>query len=67
MQAFLEIVAPYPLGTTVKLNTGEIGVVVAIEKGLPQRPALRLIGDYARDEFRLTEHHDRVIVGVIEV
>ena len=67
VQAFLEIVAPYPLGTTVKLNTGEIGVVVAIEKGLPQRPVLRLLGDHSGDEFRLTEHHDRVVVGVIDV
>jgi HD-GYP domain-containing protein (c-di-GMP phosphodiesterase class II) len=67
VQAFLEIVAPYPLGSTVKLNTGEIGVVVRIEKGLPQRPVLRMLADHSGDEFRLTDHQDRVVVGVVEV
>lgn len=66
VQAFIEIVAPYPLGTTVKLNTGEIGVVVRIEKGLPQRPVLRLLADRSGDEFHLTKHHDRVVVGTVE-
>jgi HD-GYP domain-containing protein (c-di-GMP phosphodiesterase class II) len=66
VQAFLEVVAPYPLGTTVKLNTGEVGIVKRIEKGLPQRPVLRLLTDSTEDEFPLPKYPDKVIVDVVE-
>jgi HD-GYP domain-containing protein (c-di-GMP phosphodiesterase class II) len=66
VQAFLEVVAPYPLGTTVRLNTNETGVVVAIEKGMPQRPTLKMMGERYGEEMRLLDHQDRVIVGVVE-
>lgn len=67
VQAFLDVVAPYPLGTSVRLNTGETGIVFEIEKGLPQRPVLRLVGvPEDKAEFRLSEHPDRVIVAAME-
>ncbi|MDB5098756.1 MAG: metal dependent phosphohydrolase [Cyanobacteria bacterium RYN_339] len=68
VQAFIAVVAPYPLGTTVRLNTGEAGVVIRLEKGLPHRPVLRLVHGSRLDpnEFRLTEHPDRVVVGVAD-
>lgn len=66
VRAFLTVVAPYPIGSSVKLNTGEEGVVVRIEKGLPHRPVLRLMKGtgIAEEETPLTDHPDRVIVGV---
>ncbi|HEY8418698.1 MAG TPA: HD-GYP domain-containing protein, partial [Limnochordales bacterium] len=39
------IVAPYPLGTTVRLNTGEIGLVVALVPEDGQRPTVRILRD----------------------
>lgn len=66
VQAFLEIVAPFPIGSTVKLNTGDTGVVIEVEEKLPQRPVVRLIrpGETRAVPLRLVEHPDRVVTGV---
>jgi HD-GYP domain-containing protein (c-di-GMP phosphodiesterase class II) len=68
VQTFISVVAPYPLGTTVRLNTGEMGVVIRLEKGLPHRPVLRLVRGtrLSDEELRLTSHPDRVVVGVAD-
>ncbi|WP_161625520.1 HD-GYP domain-containing protein [Sporomusa ovata] len=42
---FLENVVIYPVGTTVLLDTGEIGVVVEIHPQLQVRPVVRIIID----------------------
>ncbi|MBO9606405.1 MAG: HD-GYP domain-containing protein [Paenibacillaceae bacterium] len=39
---FRDNVAIYPIGLTVKLNTGEKGVVVSINPAYPQRPVVRV-------------------------
>lgn len=39
---FLKCIAIYPNGTSVKLSTGQIGVVVGQHGGLPARPIVRL-------------------------
>lgn len=44
LQVFLNHVAAYPTGYTVKLSNGETGVVVAQNKGLPTRPIVRVLG-----------------------
>lgn len=41
VRQFLRSVAIYPTGTSVKLTTGEIGVIVEQHKGLPARPVIR--------------------------
>lgn len=66
VKAFISVIAPYPIGTTVSLNTGEEGVVVRIEKGLPHRPVLRLVKGLKLDEkeLQLSQDPGRVIVGV---
>ncbi len=38
-------IAPYPVGETVKLSTGEIAVVIKLNEGLPIRPVVRVIRD----------------------
>lgn len=45
---FLGKIALYPVGTAVRLNTGDIGVVTLVEPGWPTRPAVRLIMDKHR-------------------
>ncbi|HVJ49943.1 HD-GYP domain-containing protein [Desulfitobacterium sp.] len=40
---FLKHIAAYPTGCTVKLNTGEIGIVVDQNKSLPMRPIVRVL------------------------
>ncbi len=38
-------IAPYPVGEVVRLTTGEVGVVVRLNEGLPIRPVVRVIQD----------------------
>jgi HD-GYP domain-containing protein (c-di-GMP phosphodiesterase class II) len=63
VQAFLEIVAPFPIGSTVSLSGGEKGVVVEVEAKLPQRPVVRLQGSDPLP-IRLADHPSRVVTGV---
>jgi len=47
VRAFCAVVSPYPVGTLVKLSTGETGVVVATNPAVPARPSIRLLIDAA--------------------
>lgn len=42
IQAFTMCIAPYPVGTMVRLNTGERGVVSKVTWGLATRPTIRI-------------------------
>lgn len=52
IQLFRDRVAIYPPGTTVELNTGEIGIVVDINASLPHRPVVRIIADENGQELK---------------
>jgi HD-GYP domain-containing protein (c-di-GMP phosphodiesterase class II) len=43
VRAFMKKVAPFPIGTIVALNTGEVGVVVDNHRKKPARPVIRLV------------------------
>lgn len=43
--ALRDTIALYPLGLSVTLNTGEAGVVVDANQGLPSRPIIRILAD----------------------
>lgn len=43
VEAFRKTVAIYPIGLTVTLNTGAIGIVVDYNRNLPGRPVVRII------------------------
>ncbi|MDW7673923.1 MAG: HD-GYP domain-containing protein [Bacillota bacterium] len=45
VQNFLAHIAIYPIGSLVKLNTGERGVVVDVNKSFPARPVVKLVTD----------------------
>lgn len=45
LEVFRDRIAVYPVGVTVKLNTGEIGVVVDLNAMMPQRPIVRILYD----------------------
>lgn len=45
LEIFRDKFAPYPLGITVKLYSGETGIVVDINSSIPQRPIIRIIQD----------------------
>ncbi len=45
VESFIKCVALYPIGATVRLQTGEMGVVAATHPEQPQRPVIRILRD----------------------
>jgi putative nucleotidyltransferase with HDIG domain len=45
VEGLRDTIALYPLGLSVTLNTGESGVVVDYNKGMPSRPIIRVLAD----------------------
>lgn len=43
VKMFVDRVSLFPIGSYVKLNTEEIGVVVGVNKGFPVRPKVRIV------------------------
>ena len=43
--AFNRCIAPYPIGTSVRLNTGAAGIVAKINSSIPVRPIVKIIID----------------------
>lgn len=53
---FRDHVAIYPIGVTVKLSTGEKGVVTDINPSAPQRPVVRVLAD--KDNQKITQPYE---------
>jgi HD-GYP domain-containing protein (c-di-GMP phosphodiesterase class II) len=54
--ALMANIAVYPIGTIVKLNTGDIGIIVDVNRDSPTRPIIRIVfNSYGR---RLSELHE---------
>ncbi|MFC4809266.1 HD-GYP domain-containing protein [Paenibacillus sp. GCM10023250] len=72
LQLFRDKLAIYPLGISVKLQTGERGVVVDIHSSCPHRPVVRVLSDengealHAPYEVDLSKELTAMIVGVNE-
>lgn len=72
VRKFLGHVTTYPLGTCVKLNTGQTAIVVDINKKYPNRPIIRLIRDEAGvmldrfSELDLTTNNTLLITDIVE-
>ncbi|MGQ9629590.1 MAG: HD-GYP domain-containing protein [bacterium] len=45
MRAFLEALSLYPVGSLVRLNTGEVAIVTGTNEEVPFRPILRIVFD----------------------
>ncbi|HHW42846.1 MAG TPA: HD domain-containing protein [Desulfotomaculum sp.] len=72
VKAFLTNITPYPVGTLVKLNTGETAIVIENNKGLPLYPKIRVLchedGRLLKEpvELWLPEDRTKTIVAVVE-
>ncbi len=51
VERFRETIAIYPIGVTVKLNTGETAVVIGYNEHSPSRPLVRVIKDPSGHEL----------------
>ncbi|MGE5561202.1 MAG: HD-GYP domain-containing protein [Chloroflexota bacterium] len=56
VEEFCKCVAPYPIGSVVRLNTGERGVVVDLDRGPLARPVVRIVSD--QNGHELIQHFD---------
>lgn len=65
---FVKSIEPYPEGSLVKLNTGQIALVEKINSNLPLRPIIRLIDPgrkiLEKAEVDLTDEKNLVIQGL---
>lgn len=72
VQAFLYNIAAYPVGTTVALSNGEIGVVVETVRGLSLYPRVRILFDAGgapvEDAYEraLAEERNITVVRVVD-
>ena len=45
VEAFLQLIAVYPVGSKVKTNKGELGIVMKQNQHFPERPVIRITND----------------------
>ncbi|WP_340022388.1 HD-GYP domain-containing protein [Paenibacillus sp. FSL K6-1096] len=65
LELFRDRVAIYPLGLTVKLSTGESGVVVRIDPAMPHRPVVRVLNGPEGEELTPYELDLRKALSVV--
>lgn len=58
VKAFTTSVSIYPLGSVVKLNTGEIGIVVNVDKNIAPRPIIKLCYDRNNQKIKYPQQID---------
>lgn len=61
VSAFLQLIAVYPVGSRVKTNRGELGIVMRQNPHFPERPVLRIIEDKYGQAI-----HAEIIVDLIK-
>ncbi|ADG04876.1 HD-GYP domain-containing protein [Kyrpidia tusciae] len=65
VKIFVRQVAIYPVGQTVRLSTGEVGVVTEIPRGFPQRPRVRVL--YDPEGCELAQPFERDLIRELSV
>ncbi len=68
VNAFVKKINPFPVGSLVKLNTGQIAVVDEVSPNLPLRPVIRIInefnGMYRYEKIDLLHNNKLIITGI---
>ncbi|HPP86500.1 MAG TPA: HD domain-containing phosphohydrolase, partial [bacterium] len=68
-EIFIKAIPPYPIGTTVYLNNGEIGVVIDYDESQPFKPKIRKLdaGNLYKDiiEYDLKQDKNLKITGYV--
>lgn len=67
---FMRTISVYPTGTSVRLSSKEVGVVVGQHRGLPGRPVVRVVknddGEITVKEIDLAKHTTLFIEAVLQ-
>jgi hypothetical protein len=67
VKALVEQLSAYPLGTSVRLTTGEVGSVMRVNRRYPLRPVVWIAGDAARGQEGVQLDLSRTpLVSIIE-
>jgi len=66
VKAFLRSIAPYPVGDIILLNTGDIAIVIDINREFPLRPVVRVIREDGWEDIDLMSKTDISIVKSLE-
>lgn len=61
-EVFFDSIVQYPVGTSIKLNTGEVGVVIRQNGKIKDRPVLKML--YKKDG---TPYKKQVVIDMLEV
>lgn len=64
VDALTKRVAPYPVGTCVKLSTGEVGIVIKNYETTSMRPLVQLIEDGKLTSTQIDLTHDRSSLSI---
>lgn len=66
VRVFVKSVAPYPVGDIVLLSTGEVAIVIDVNRDLPLRPVVRIIKDDGWEDIDLMSRTNISIVKSLE-
>jgi HD-GYP domain len=58
LDVFIKFVILYPVGSSVVLNSGEKGIVLAVNKNYPTKPIIRLVKDISGNKLPVFEVRD---------
>lgn len=56
LKSFIQMLGIYPIGSLVRLNSGEIALVTGVEAGDPNHPRVKIVTD--REGKKLTEYQE---------
>lgn len=66
VMCFLRVIGLFPVGTQVKLSSGELGIVKKVYRNSPATPIVSVIRDEKEKEIDLSLKKDFFISGVVE-
>lgn len=58
LETFVNLIPQYPPGSTVRLSTGEIGIILRGHNGNYHKPVVRIIADPYGNRLKVNECHD---------
>lgn len=69
LNAFLSVVAAYPIGVLVRLNNGLVAVVVGSNVGLPLNPIIKILtrGEHYEKVLNLASDREALTIQIIDI